>query len=159
MIFNKVITAQYFTWFAFLILVVIPLPSSTRLNTFSRISSASDRSKSSSLFSFYQFLTNLIPNKISIKQNGEVSIENILEKKDKNLKNVHFWRIFCTVLAWVSSLSLWLFLAYQLEFQSINTFYNLWLGSLLFHIINIVIIIFIINSVRDKNEKNEKKGK
>ena len=159
MIFNKVITAQYFTWFAFLILVVIPLPSSTRLNTYSPILSASNRSIFSSFSSFIHFFALLIPNRIFSQQNGEISSNGFIQRNEKSVKKNYFWRIFFTFFAWIFSLSLWLFLAYQLEFESKNTFHNLWLASLLFHIINIVIIIFIISNYREKSKKNEKKGK
>ena len=67
--------------------------------------------------------------------------------------------MFFVLSSWASSLSLWLYLAYQLEFQNVNNFYTLWLASLLFHIVNIVIIIFIIIYIREKSEKFEKKGK
>ncbi|KAI7869048.1 PIG-M-domain-containing protein [Spinellus fusiger] len=51
------------------------------------------------------------------------------------------WKGLSLVLAWVASQGLWLQFAYQLEFLGQNTFFSLWLSSLLFFIVNCWIIV------------------
>ena len=49
---------------------------------------------------------------------------------------------------WISSQGIWLFMAYLLEFQSINSFNCIWLSSIIFYIANIKILIDLIEDCK-----------
>jgi len=62
------------------------------------------------------------------------------------LSNIKMSMIRCISLgcSWIFSQAVWLFTAYKLEFQSFNSFYFLWLSSLLFFCVNVKVLIDII---------------
>ena len=47
---------------------------------------------------------------------------------------------------WITSLSLWLWRAYLFEFSGVNTFFSIWVCSLIFHAVNVAIICCCISS-------------
>ena len=105
---------------------------------------------------------NKIPHTIrseKIEKNKKIVDDDFSKQKIKKTENIsNSNRIIYIVLSWIISLSLWLFLAYLLEFRGINTFLILWGASCLFHFVNTVIIIFII--IYFRGEKTFlKKGK
>jgi phosphatidylinositol glycan class M len=53
-------------------------------------------------------------------------------------------RSLCLTCAWILGQAVWLFAAYILEFRGLNSFYYLWLSSLIFFSINVKILIEII---------------
>ena len=52
------------------------------------------------------------------------------------------------LMSWLVALSVWLWRAYLLEFESENTFYSVWLASIVFFIVNCCIICFLAYSLR-----------
>jgi phosphatidylinositol glycan class M len=55
------------------------------------------------------------------------------------------------LLAWIGGQALWLYQAYNLEFLGENTFFNIWLASIVFFMANIWILIeFVQNHVYEK---------
>lgn len=69
-----------------------------------------------------------------------------------------FSKCIVLTLAWIIAQSIWLFAAYLLEFKGFNSFFYIWLASLLFFSINIKVLIDIMNSyepmvdIRKKNQ-------
>jgi len=57
----------------------------------------------------------------------------------------------CVLLCvlWTSSASIWLAIAYMLEFHGWSLFLQLWIAALLFHLVNVLCIAFVIVSVKD----------
>jgi phosphatidylinositol glycan class M len=47
-------------------------------------------------------------------------------------------------LLWVITISIWLYIAYQIEFNQMSLFLELWIVSILLHFVHIIIIICII---------------
>lgn len=47
-------------------------------------------------------------------------------------------------LSWVAALVSWLFHAYKLEILGENTFFSLFIASILFHMANVAIVIYVI---------------
>ena len=153
--FNKVITAQYFTWFAFLILLVLPV--NTENLKFKRIKSDGYRNK------FERKIEKNVCEKERnyAMENIEKYTEKRIEKINNNnstVNNVYF-NIFLILLLWIFSLSFWLIQAYLLEFLGENTFLLLWYASILFHIVNSIIIVIIVLYFKEEKEKGNKKGK
>lgn len=153
--FNKVITAQYFTWFAFLILLVLPV--NTENLKFKRKKSDGYRNK------FERKIEKNICDKERnyAMENIEKYTEKRIEKINNNnstVNNVYF-NIFLILLLWIFSLSFWLIQAYLLEFLGKNTFLVLWYASILFHIVNSIIIVIIVLYFKEEKEKGNKKGK
>ena len=56
----------------------------------------------------------------------------------------------CLILCvlWSISASIWLMVAYMLEFHGWSLYLQLWLASLWFHIVNVLCIAFIILSIK-----------
>ena len=52
----------------------------------------------------------------------------------------------------------WLFFAYLLEFQGLDTFLPLWLASLLFFIVNAFILINLVSSIKVRHCRVEYGG-
>ena len=153
--FNKVITAQYFTWFAFLILLVLPV--NTENLKIKRIKSDGYRNK------FERKIEKNVCEKERnyAMENIEKYTEKRIEKINNNnstVNNVYF-NIFLILLLWIFSLSFWLIQAYLLEFLGENTFLLLWYASILFHIVNSIIIVIIVLYFKEEKEKGNKKGK
>ena len=153
--FNKVITAQYFTWFAFLILLVLPV--NTENLKFKRKKSDGYRNK------FERKIEKNVCDKERnyAMENIEKYTEKRIEKINNNnstVNNVYF-NIFLILLLWIFSLSFWLIQAYFLEFLGKNTFLVLWYASILFHIVNSIIIVIIVLYFKEEKEKGNKKGK
>ncbi|CAF1083509.1 unnamed protein product [Adineta ricciae] len=66
------------------------------------------------------------------------------------LPNLHLkWKtLFICLVAWLGSQGWWLYEAYQLEFQSKNTFVQIWLASILFGFVNVFILCIILCNYR-----------
>jgi hypothetical protein len=60
-----------------------------------------------------------------------------------------------TAFLWTLSLSLWLWRAYMLEFEGHNTFIEIWIVSLLFHITNVISIVIVIVEVKSHCNKDK----
>jgi Mannosyltransferase (PIG-M) len=155
--FNKVITAQYFTWFAFLILLVLPV--NTENLKFKRKKSDADAYRN-------KFERKIEKNVCEKERNYAMeNIEKYTEKRIEKINNNNstvtnvYFNIFLILLLWIFSLSFWLIQAYLLEFLGENTFLLLWYASILFHIVNSIIIVIIVLYFKEEKEKGNKKGK
>lgn len=59
------------------------------------------------------------------------------------------WKtLFGLLLAWLTAQAWWLYEAYQLEFQSKNTFIRIWLASIVFGFVNVFILCLFISNYR-----------
>lgn len=106
--YNKVITAQYFTWY----LCLLPLVISEIM--FSCIISPFPRNKMKSAINF----------------------------------------LFFSVLLWIVTLLSWLYVAYLLEFEGIDTFLWIWFHCLSFHIANVLCIVSLYNILTIQNKSD-----
>jgi phosphatidylinositol glycan class M len=113
--FNKVITAQYFTWFACLIPIAV-------FNTTSTASSNDKRSSDS--ISTLDSISNLTSTSTAKRPSTSLCIMG--------------------VSLWSLTLSLWLWRAYLLEFEGVNTFLSIWIAAIAFHVVNVALIIGVI---------------
>ena len=88
---------------------------------------------------------------------------NIQDKKLKNKKSDlfgnHYRNVFMLLFLWLSSLCVWLYRAYELEFHGLNNFLTLWYASVFFHFVNSLIIVCIILYFKVEKQGIRKKGK
>lgn len=62
--------------------------------------------------------------------------------------NMSLRRCVCLTCIWIASQAVWLFAAYLLEFQNLNSFNFLWLSSLLFFAVNVKVLVDIISNYK-----------
>lgn len=144
--FNKVITAQYFTWFAFIILLLIPLPSKTiKIKMQVPLNKLNNE----------KYVNSILDNKNVKRSFLEENKTNKLAGSSRNYN----WNIFSLLILWSISLCVWLYFAYELEFKGITTFLPLWYASIFFHVVNAFIIVLIILYFKEGKQGIRKKGK
>lgn len=164
-IFNKVITAQYFTWFAILSLIAIPIPipkysteyfdiNNEKLKNEDRNINLNESKNENGLDinNVIQNTTNKITNSIMIKPYKDFAF---LFNNFIILLSFHR-NIIILLTIWTICLLIWLRQAYLLEFLGKNTFLYIWFASILFHIVNSYIIIFIITFSKTHKKKIRK---
>jgi phosphatidylinositol glycan class M len=61
-----------------------------------------------------------------------------------NLQSLSTRMLYVMVGCWSASQAVWLFCAYLLEFQGVNTYLLIWVASVVFYMINVLIIVIII---------------
>jgi ABC-type multidrug transport system fused ATPase/permease subunit len=166
--FNKVITAQYFTWFAFLILLVLPVNTDNSIfrrrkndgnvSKYDRKMEKSSSEKEKERIHAIEYIEKYTEKRIE-KINNNNNNNKCNNNHSKNTVNNVYFNIFLILLLWIFSLSLWLIQAYLLEFLGKNTFLVLWSASVFFHIVNSFIIVLIVLYFKEEKERGNKKGK
>lgn len=63
------------------------------------------------------------------------------------------------ISSWISAMGLWFYFAYNLEFKSMNTFFQLWLAGVFYFLVNLYIIYEFVKSyipICNKNVQSKK---
>jgi hypothetical protein len=133
----------YYSRFAPLILIVLPLPQKKGVVAKSK-TAPSDLS-----------YTGTQKNIKNTKMNFNF-ISNI--KNNYFLNLTLYQNMGLILITWIASLSIWLWRAYSLEFLGLNSFLSIWFAGIIFHVVNVgILIIIILYSKYEKIKKIEKK--
>lgn len=62
--------------------------------------------------------------------------------------SVSIWSVLQVTVSWFIGQAVWLYKAYQLEFLAHNQFFELWMASLLFFVINVYILVWFMDNYR-----------
>ena len=121
--FNRVVTAQYFTWYLCLIPVCIPRRISQILGIYT-ISEASSAEGSA-----------------HEKKSAQA---NVTKACMSNANKSKYWSVILSASTILLTMCLWLHSAYALEMQGESTFLELWVCGVLFHAAQVVAIIVVL---------------
>jgi len=115
--FNKVVTAQYFTWYLCLIPVCVPRHISQLLGLYTAISQTAPSDEAP-----------------QVNSNADLKGSNTSK----------YWSVVASASAVLLTMCLWLHRAYAFEILGENTFLDMWLCGVLFHIAQVAAIVVVL---------------